>query len=377
MVSRAILAVLALCVAGCDEQLPAAPGDATGTSATGERPPVASPDSCAIVTSIVTFAALPDSPQRLEATYMGTDHARWWFGTLARGQETDRRMRYRRGDEVYGIELGTDESITFDALHAQNVTLQLELRRAALLWPEGFDWRGTESSRRAPAANDSGTLVVELEGGVPTAFRSELSEHTAFERLEVRTWSDELHPSELALFLDGELVWTERVVRFQRDCRFASFYFVPPDRRALADAGDASQLDRLTHLDLAARATKRIALEVASWDEALERAAALLTRERAAHELAGHAFEADLEMRPRALLVHLDASEAPLPEGFVESPAGSAVAVLLSSAAKLTAGRLEALRAHLPEDARGGPPIVRFAAEDPRGKPVQLLLESR
>ena len=342
---------------------------------------------CVSFRSTVVFEAVPDSAQSLEATYQGAKFAHWWFGA-SDDPDGGRRLRYRSGTTIYAIEPGSTASLEYVDIEREASLLQFELRRALMLWPDGFAWRETERGREFEIQDGSGRLMVELEEGEPIRFYSRNSEGLELESFSELTWQEfrgRTFPENATLSVRGTAVWTETLTEIRPDCEFASFFFLPPDRRPSADPSNG-QTGTLRHLDLPERLVKRIPLTAGlHWNEVQELGAAAL--KKATNQLPGLArqlslaIELDQAAQPSALLLLLDLPGDVPREGVLsnwpqEEP-GPALSVLLSGYGELSSGKLLGLQRFLPEGAEAGTPYLRLPAEQQPGLPLQLVLRIR
>lgn len=347
-------------------------------------PPAPLALNCLSFHSTVVFHSQPDSRQLLEATYQGAEQAHWWFGA-SHEPGAGRRLRYRSGDEFYTIEPGSGTSAEAVGEDRESILLQLELRRALMLWPDGFDWKPTARGRSVEIPGDSGRLFVELEDERPVRFYSRKREGPEFESFGELTWQEfrgRQFPNTMVLSVGGQPVWSETLTKIIPDCSYVSFFFVPADRRP--SVGEANgQAGNLRHLDLPERLTKRTPLKPGiGWSEAGSRGASALAE--AITLLPGleprltFAVELNQEAQPVALLLLLDASQ----EIHVEGPlanwsrraGGPALSVLLSSFGELTAGKVRALHRVLPEGSQGGMLYLRIPTEAGSEFPKELVL---
>lgn len=324
--------------------------------------------------SELTFAGHESRPHRLEATYLFPDRARWSLRAIGEDQErAARRMRFRVGDRVFALEPGKDRSVELAEKDAHQALLQLELRRAALLWPDGFAWTG-DGDRRQVALEGVGTLVASFDPQAdgdanrrPIAFASKYADGSPCERYAAVRWSaDARWPLGWELWLGDRKVWTEQLAPPAHRGDLLDVFFVPPDRR-VAEAAETGAL-RVDHSDLPRRAVRRRALAQPSADVAASWAAvaALAGEWRTALEAAGRAdevaeaLELDDEGRVVAVLARIDEPDA-LPEELAGTALADGPALVqdLPPGVAADALRLRALRARLPLGARAGAPELR------------------
>lgn len=276
-------------------------------------------------TSTLHFEGLEDRPHRLVAHYLFPDRARWSLRAIGEERERGARvLRYRAGERCFALAPGELVSEELEGRAAEQALLQLELRRAALLWPDGFEWVADGEARVATLPGGK-TLRAEFaldakDAARPIRFTSAYADGSECERFEALRWQLAARwPQGFELWLGDRRVWTEEFTEIVHRGDFLDCFFVPPDRRALEPVriGDAE----LHHFDLPQRAVRRVALEPPSSELESSRSAALEAAEswRAELESAGESreveasLELDAEGRVSALLARIDApDELPL-----------------------------------------------------------------
>lgn len=323
--------------------------------------------------SILEYAADPSTPHELNATYVFPARARWQIRVRGR-EELGRSIEYRCGDTYFVLPQAEGRSIEVSERSplADQVAAKcemLELRRAALLWPDGFEWSPGGELRRAPS--DCGRVLVAQLGddGRPRELRFESASGGPGERLVIRSWKQRVHrwwPQELELWFGPERIWSERVESVTTALTLLDLYFVPPDRRAGSPGGDAAHAVR--HIDAPERCDMRVALpESADWkslaglwkSESARIAEALPAGWSTAPGV--HVELAD-DGRPMALLVGVRGVGAP-PPGALVSPATQALLVLQRWPADDLAKPLASLRRATPS----GASVTRRLASFPGG----------
>lgn len=195
-----------------------------------------------IATSRIDFEALPDSPHRVSATYTFPDRARWHIepANASTGQRT---VIYRSGPQAWGLTPGSGEAVRAHADDEARVLLQLELRRAAMIWPRGVEWRDghteTQGVQVRIAEVETGGLLgarSETSSSTPSSFYSELPGGGTFEELRDLEWTDGplgLRPERWTLFSGGAVVWTETIESMDTSVRYVDGHFLPPHLREL------------------------------------------------------------------------------------------------------------------------------------------------
>jgi len=270
-------------------------------------------------TSTLHFEGLPDRPHRLVATYLFPDRARWSLRAIGEEKERGAKLlRYRAGERCFALAPGELESQELLEHDVDQAMLQLELRRAALLWPDGFEWK-LDGATRIASIPGHGTLHAEFteaaeEGARPIRFTSRYADGSECERFEAVRWrADERWPASFELWLGERRVWTEELTEILHRGDFLDCFFVPPDRRERAAARLGSS--EVHHFDLPQRAVRRRAVDPPSTELSASRAAAGAAAQAWQRELeaAGDpsevaaGLELDEEGRVTALLARIDA----------------------------------------------------------------------
>ncbi|MCZ6597271.1 MAG: hypothetical protein O7B99_06525 [Planctomycetota bacterium] len=315
-------------------------------------------------TTTVVFEEQPDEPHKLHAAYLFPDRARW---TLSR--KTDRVINYRYGARTFQLPESSRDSIEYRAAERDKVLLRMELRRAAMTWPDGFAWTGAAARRSTPVSSRSddgarsiGTLRVRLaEDGRPASLAAVRPDGEVQETLEIRSWREDrgrTWPSTMALVVGGKVVWTETLKSVSTRVDFVEDYFLPPDQKELAE-----RRSMVIALLLRAFTGRRTILSAdEGWDAALDRAKALI----AAAAQAGRnpdpvpTFELHADGRPRSVLVRLKTPVRPAPEGWFTVEDRSGLSLSVPAADGVTPERLTDLLRAVPTGLRAGTPYVRF-----------------
>ncbi len=331
--------------------------------------------------SSITFVGAPDDPHRIDALYVFPDRARL---TLRREGTSDRQIEYRFGERAYLLPPGTTKSTELVGDDRDVELRRRELRRAAMLWPDGFEWSGEGSVRTAPILRRTGddpqhaigTLHARLgDRGRPTRVEIRLPEGEPPEALEILGWREignRTWPAELRLIQHGETIWEERVETVRTaNVLYVDSYFLPPDRKYLSpdESIRASRLRANTY--------RRHALPPGtSWEAALKREAEL--RRAAADELGGRrkldavpTFELRADGKPAAAILRLSEQANPPPEGWSTQAETQGISRILGGTAGIGPAVLDGLVDAVPPDRRAGTPFVRLYQE---GKRVQVSI---
>jgi hypothetical protein len=328
--------------------------------------------------SRVEHARAPGRAMRLEVVTIFPDRCRWhrsWMDGDPRIRDTE----FRFGERVFLLPELSAQSREPDAGESDLILLRMEMRRAAMCWPDGFDWSDPQEGgrllaevRRLAGKSESeriGTLHARLdESGSLAELHARSADGAPRETLEIDSWmqsGERSWPQRMHLRLGEELIWQEEVLSVLTRVRRMDLFFLPPDRRPKTGA---SASDQVWSMDFIACTFRAVPLEAdASWDEALSRHADLLedvTEELEPLELEPDpipTFELDEEGRPTSCLLRLRRPASDPPEGWqtVEERAGLALRRLPGPEA-LDAARIAALRGAVPPEARPGTPYVRL-----------------
>jgi len=350
--------------------------------------------------STLFYDAAPETPHRLTATYVFPDRARWFLEKLEKkdAKSVERQMRYRYGERTFAVEARTSTSREQDDVERLATLRQLELRRAMMLWPDGFEWKLTGDAARAELG-DLGTLqahVIETPGAPPASERlrrvrpdemglrdakgdeQDSYRALAWQELRGRAW-----PATAELWHAGKRVWREHVDSIDTLARFTDSYFLPPDRREPGPRSATSAL-AIQRLDLPAMRELRVALDPGSntWPKAMDEIARLhaeWTRRLQPLGLEldrGLNVEFDAELKPVACLLRIAQPAADAPPDFRSVGACSAVAVRIGGLEELTPALVRSLEQALPKGSAHDPGYVHVALENAKAGPFNVVLRS-
>lgn len=332
--------------------------------------------------STVVFASAPERPHVLDATYVFPERVRLWLGIEA-ATETSRQLQYRFGASAFEVPDRSAESRELEGAARDSLLRYIELRRAWMMWPDGFQWTNEGSQRTAdlgPLGKLRARLASERDDR-PAEFASldatgvvehELKELT-WRAVNTRTW-----PASADVWHAGTLAWREKIESIDTQGVFVDAYFVPADRRTNAAPPKPSP-DAIQVRELPEYCAKRVEFAAGiSWEVARSEEARI-RREIAAEakarglELEGRVtIDVTPEGQPRACLVRLASVPADAPLGFVTTPARQGIAQLVTSFGEVTATRLTSIRAAAPPGRRAEPAYVRFPVDD--DPPTQVLI---
>lgn len=319
--------------------------------------------------STLVYPSAPDHPHELRAVYVFPERVRWQLSVKG-GKADERILQYRSGEAVYRVPMRSGTSEPCKGEDRIQTLLQMELRRALMLYPDGFEWKGEGAERRADLG-ELGSLFVlgssagdkrpaELGDAGADGKRIDSYKNIRWREKDGRAW-----PESMELWHAGELAWKETVESVSVQGRFVDSFFVPPDRR------DRSKADRapgeVRELDLPATCSLRVEISKgASWDAALAELARLrddwskrLAEQKLALE-ANATLEASWEGEPTAVVLRLSTTPGTPPAGFLNSNVRTGMGVSVAGLREVTPSRLADLRSELPAGSAAGMPYVRF-----------------
>jgi hypothetical protein len=326
------------------------------------------------------------SQNRLTAVYVFPDRVRWHFESYGARQRSEHQYFYRAGERVSELASGNASRALTGREH-DAVLLQMELRRAAMLWPDGFDWsagKGDPSTRSASVSADSccregalGTLVATLAEGRPARIEARDAEGQLLEALEIRAWQEHggrTWPRTLALEAGGT-GFLETIEAIETRVHFLDLSFLPPDLRPLVplSPGPTVMARDLVAMTYSVRA---LPAEL-GWEEALARARAWIAEAGKELQARGLAvdpiptFELTPEGRPRACFVRLSTAVVPAPEGFETHGERAGLLLAVRDLAAIDAALVARVLQATPEGSRTGTPYLRV---HPSPSPVELVL---
>ena len=335
--------------------------------------------------SLIEFKALPDSPHRLTSTYGFPERARWYLEP-ARAATGQRSVRYRSGPQVWELFPGGSEAARYQAEQELHAFLQLELRRAAMMWPRGVEWvfgtvTGPDGEVKI-ATHDlktGGSLKATLKGesSLPISFSSEI-DGAVFEEYQAVDWGEGAlgqRPMSWTLCYQGAEVWVETIERFHTDIRYVDGHFLPPHLRELPGDGESSSI---LLGEVPARVRKRQPLSATTWEGAISEAKSLISSTTKLG-LPGvidqdPVFELNEHSLPSALFLRLILTGQVLPEGWEEAPGESALSLMLPDGRFPNAAALSRLQSACPADAKTGRPRLRVRMLNGEPESSQLLL---
>lgn len=328
--------------------------------------------------STLRYASAPDRPHRLRATYVFPDRVRWH---LSAGEESrlERHLHYRFGEQVYRVAPRSADSIELADEDRRDVLRQMELRRAVMLWPDGFAWKGDGTERtvdllalgslRARFAAGSDAPPVEVSAVDAAGKPIDALRALTWRAVDRRSW-----PASAELWHAGELVWRETIDSVQTSTRFIDSYFTPGDRRDPVTRG--ARPGQVHDLEIPETCSLRVALSPgASWDAAraeLDRLRTKWSEELKPLELdRASTFELSADGAPTACVLRLAITPKSAPQGFSVVTKRKGRALTVEGLGAATPAALSSLRAGLP---RGAAALTAYARFDPREAPGGLVL---
>jgi len=336
--------------------------------------------------STLTYHDAPELPNELVAIYVFPDRVVWRRRGLA-GRAEERTLSYRAGDAYWLVEAGSKTSVRQTDGERDALALQMELRRAMTIWPDGFEWSGEETLRSVDLGRLGSLVAVLGKGARPrrvTSFGPDGTEFESFSEIEWRETRGRVFPHTFELAWQGTAIWTEEVRTIATNLEFLDYSFRPPDRRPELELVQVD-LGRPTHIDLRRATVRRTALPAGlDWSAAFERARLLWNE--GANELAelgrelerGANFELTAKGAPGAVILVVDGPPLdPPPAGWTWRREVPAVSLFVEGPPESTRRLLEALRRAVPAGARADRPFLRTdPAAGGRGR-SQLVLPLR
>lgn len=318
---------------------------------------------------------------RLTAVYVFPDRVRWHFENYGARQRSEHQYFYRAGERVNELVSGRS-SRALDGAERDAVLLQMELRRAVMLWPDGFAWKeDADGTRSAVPSADSccsenplGTLVATIEDGRLQRIEARDRESRVLEALEIREWQERAGrrwPRTLALQSGGANI-VETIESIETRVHYLELSFLPPDLRPLMpplEPGAAVLSRDLVAMTYAVRELP----PGLDWEGALACAREWIAEADAQGRSVDPVptFEVTPEGRPRTCLVRLKAPILPPPQGYETHAERAGLFLTVRELGLVDVAALERITQATPPDALPGVPYVRV---HPRPNPVELVL---
>lgn len=331
--------------------------------------------------STLTSPTATDPPHKLVAAYVFPDRVSLNL-SASKGKLIERQLHLRYGEHVFVMKPRSSTSQELRDADRNDVLRQMELRRALMLWPDGFEWKGAGAERgadlgsmgslRARYADTADKRPIEIAsldtaGQVIDAFKA-----LTWRVTKGRTWFDAGE-----YWLADKLVWTEKIESIDTSKTFIDYFFLPTDLRDTTTAHDV-MAGRVQPLDLPSFCARRFALDTGvTWEGALSELEKLRAEWTKRLETTGlkldskATFEVSNDVRPVACLLRLATIPEPIPEGFAITPVRTSRAMYVHGRDEATPARLKTLSEALPKDARTSAPYLRF---DPAERERSLVL---
>jgi hypothetical protein len=323
--------------------------------------------------SSVVFSGTSEHPHRLRCTFVFPDRARWQL-TVADEKHGDRDVRFRYGDRCYALHAGTARSEESTGDERDEILLSMELRRALLIYPDGFEWKDAGSERKADLGS-VGALMARPASTTdprPTEMRAIARSGRLVESYQAIAWREKngrSWPSALELWRGKELVWRETVESIDVEGKVIDAFFLPADRRRAA--GSAMPIENARDQELPASCGLRVEIPKGStWADVA--AGYVRLREEWGAKLLDRGLAVDrhatVELGPDggalAWIVRLDSVPETAPPGFKTVAPRRGVVLAVRDAASITAERIGRLNASLPKDSKAGSAYARFDSRD-------------
>lgn len=392
-----LLSAAAACLLACSRPPtslpPSEPARGAPQAAPGGTPAEAAPSASALSSrtriagfaglrtrSKVVFAALPEQPHRFVASYAFPDRVRFEL-SIEGGAKEDRAISFRFGGRTFEVAPRSAASTEPEPAVRDQLLRRFDLRRAAFLWPDGFDWTEREGARFAalpqgPEGQPAlGFLVAsELADGRPGRIDAHRPDGSLEESLHVEAWRTQgarAFPAQLGVSFGGERVWTETVEDLETSVLFLDALFLPADRLDLLPAGQ-----RVARGPVPESWSRSLPL-IGARDWGSARGLAAAQRAQLEAELGPEgpldalpAFDLAEDGRPAA--VHWRwAGSGPGPAGFVARGPAESVQLEVATLEAIGVAEIETLRALVPS---GAEPLALLAQELPGGSARVLLI---
>lgn len=365
-----------------------APDSGAKTDARPEIPPppprkaVAGLEGFECVSSVV-FPGSPDRPHRLRSTFVFPDRARLQL-TVPDEKHGDRDVRYRYGDRCYVLRAGSHRSEECTGDERNEILLTMELRRALILYPDGFEWKDAGPDRRADIRGIGALLAhpasaadarpVEMSAVLPDGKLVETFRAIAWREKNGRSW-----PSALELWRTNELVWHESVESIDVEEKVIDAYFLPADRRT--GAGSSMPIEATRDQDLPAACGLRVEVPKGStWMEVAEGYTRLREewnvrlRDRGVAVDRHATVELGSKGEPLAWIVRLDRIPDDLPAGFTTVAGRRGIVLAVREPGSIDAERIALLAGSVPKGSKAGIAYARFDTKEGAGGTVLLVL---
>ena len=334
-------------------------------------------------TSTITFPDSPERPHRLRTSYVFPDRVRWQL-TVGDEQRGGHETRYRYGDRFFLVREGSRVSEECTGEERSEMLLAMELRRALLSYPHGFEWKESGDERRAELG-EFGALLLRPDSTPekkPAEMRAVTRGGKEIDHYKGIVWREKdgrSWPSSFELWRSGVLVWRETIESIDLEGRLIDAFFLPVDRRVAV--GTAMPVEEVRTQELPATCALRVEVPRGTpWPEVAAGYARLLDEwtQRLGDRGLGFDRLATVEVgakgEPVAWIVRLDPVPERPPSEFTAIAARRGVALAVRGLASVTPEKVAQLSKSLPPGATAGVVYVRFDPGDGGSGTVLIAL---
>ena len=357
-------------------------GSRTPLPALGPRESVAGLQGFDAV-STLEFPSAPGKRHRLRMTYVFPDRARWQL-TLGDEKLGSHEIRYRYGDACFLQREQSPRSEPCTGEERDSMRLAMELRRALVLYPDGFGWKPAGDGRRADLG-EVGVLFARPASGTnprPEEMHAETRDGKAldvYRRIIWRESGTRAWPASLEMWSSGEIVWRESIDSIDTQGRFIDAFFLPAELRE--SSGSAVRIEETRSQELPASCSLRVIIpkgtpwsEVAAGYARLGAEWAERLHERGLRIDDRATVEVTREGDAAAWIVRLEPVPDQPPPEFVTTPAGKGMCLAVRGLGLVTPEKLATLVKSLPAGTRSRSPYLRFDPRDSKEGAVLIVL---
>lgn len=187
--------------------------------------------------SRVTFEAAPEEPHELALSLAFPARSR-----LTLESADGRVERYQLGDTWFGLDITAGAlarrrpSFLLTGKDRDEARLDIALRRALFLWPNGPEFTGAGTTFTSKVEGLGMLLAtVDEESGRPRSIRAIRRNGKVIAELRDVVWTsggERAWPKSLVFAAGGKMLWSEVVERVEDEWLFADTWFLPSDRIA-------------------------------------------------------------------------------------------------------------------------------------------------
>ena len=333
--------------------------------------------------SKVRFAASPEVVHELKVTCSFPERMRWMMSAKVEGSLV-RELQYQYGDAIYRIPTGTGASQLCEGEARKEILQRMQLRRALMLYPDGFEWKGVGVERtsemgplgslRAHLPADAGSRPSAIECVDPAGRTTDGYRAVTWRETGGRSW-----PAAMEFWHGEERLWAETVESVDTSSRFLESFFVPPDRREGSTSrpvgGEIQTLEIPETCVLRTTIAAGTSWEAALRDHEVLRATHSKRLDASGLKLEGIAtFEVSEKGEPTASILRLAALPADTPEGFSREPGGRGLALSVEALVRADGTKIAELHRALPKSSTARRPYVRLELAGGPDRRVVLVL---